>query len=122
MEALNKINNVEKGRLIAALFPEETERIVAAVKSTCDYLFDNEQQIRQEWDVSFIPAELWYRIAANLRDAIAKNGNRIFKNKRTFADQLFDGYNAMLTIDCIVKSKYGTDDAKFRQAVELFFE
>lgn len=122
MEALNRLNNVEKGKLLAGLFPSEMQGLIETIKGMQEYLITNEKEIRSAWDNSFLPAEFWYRIADNVAEAITEYGDKLAKRPRLFADQLFDGYNALFTIDCIIKGKCKSGNAKLKQAVELLFE
>lgn len=122
MKPLQNLNNVEKGKLLAALFPEQMQGILESLQQAWQYLTDNEDAIRSEWDNSFIPFEFWYRVAGNVADAIVRNGKSLTKSSSLFADHLFDGHNALFTIDCIVKQAKHSENPKYRQAVALLFE
>lgn len=102
MKSLNQLNNVEKGKLLADLFPNEIPAILEFIKSMYINLTDNETIIKKDWDNGLINAELWYRIAKDVDMSIISNEKRLIKS-RCFSDQLFDSYNALYTIDCIVK-------------------
>jgi hypothetical protein len=122
MKPLQNLNNVEKGKLLAALFPEQMQGILESLQQACQYLTDNEEEIRSTWDNGFIPFEFWYRVAGNVADAIVRNGKGIAKSSSLFADHLFDGHNALFTIDCIIRQAKHNDNDKYRQAVALLFE
>lgn len=122
MKPLQNLNNVEKGKLLAALFPEQVQGILESLQQACQYLTDNEDAIRSSWDNGFIPFEFWYRVAGNVADAIVRNGKSLTKSSSLFADHLFDGHNALFTIDCIVKQAKHNESKKYRQAIALLFE
>jgi len=122
MKPLQNLNNVEKGKLLATLFPEQVQGILESLQQTYQYMTDNEEAIRSSWDNGFIPFEFWYRVATNVADAIRRNGKSLTKSSSLFADHLFDGHNALFTIDCIVKQVKHNENTKYRQAVTLLFE
>lgn len=122
MKPLQNLSNVEKGKLLAALFPEQVQGILESLQQAYQYLTDNEEAIRSGWYNGFITFEFWYRVAGNVAEAIRRNGKSLTKSSSLFADYLFDGHNALFTIDCIVKQAKHNENTKYRQAVALLFE
>lgn len=122
MKPLQNLNNVEKGKLLASLFPAEVHGILDSLQQACRYIADNEDALRESWDSSFFPFDFWYRLAANVSDALHRNGRSLTKSSSLFADHLFDGHNALFTIDCIIKQAQHNGNPKYRQAVALLFE
>jgi hypothetical protein len=122
MKPLQNLNNVEKGKLLAGLFPYELQGILDSLQRACQYLTDNEEGIHEGWDNGFFPFAFWQRIAANVEEVLRKYDNRLTKSSSLFADQLFDSYNALFTIDCIIKQAKHSENPKYRQAVALLFE
>jgi hypothetical protein len=122
MKALNKLDSVAKGQLFAGLFPDEIQGLVDAIKGVHDYMKGNEAAIRESGEGVVFNAEFWFRLVTDVGNAIEQYGSRLAKNKRLFADQLFDGYNALFTVECIIKYKYKTGNPKFVQAITLLFE
>jgi hypothetical protein len=104
MKALKEMTNVEKGYLLANLFPNETKGIMEAIEKIHYKLVEDKEHIVIEWQSSnsFVSIDLWYSWAHDVYSRIARQRKQLEKPKR-FADQLFDGYNAVFTIDCIVK-------------------
>lgn len=102
MKSLEKLNNVEKGKLLADLFPSEIPHIIDFISTMYCNLTDNETVVKKDWNNGMIHVEMWYRIAKDVQHAINSN-SRVIQKSRCFADQLFDHYNALYTIDCIVK-------------------
>ncbi|MXN90809.1 hypothetical protein GR160_06180 [Flavobacterium sp. Sd200] len=122
MKALEKLNNVEKGRLLAGWFPELLPELVDTIKGAQEYLAENETEVRQQWDNGFFNVDFWLRLSATVGKIIDLNGKRLAKHPRLFAEELFDGYNALFTIDCIDKYKFAVHNVKFTQAVRLLFD
>jgi len=47
MKPLHNLNNVEKGKLLAGLFPQELQGILNSLTQACQFLSDNEEEIRE---------------------------------------------------------------------------
>jgi len=122
MKALDKLSNVEKGKLLAGWFPDLLPELVATIKGAQQYLTANEREVRETWDNGFFNVEFWLRLSADVGKAITQHGSKLGKHPRVFAEELFDGYNALFTIDCIDKYKFAVHNVKFVQAVRLLFD
>ncbi|WP_410220741.1 hypothetical protein [Pedobacter sp.] len=102
MKTLIHMNNVEKGKLLADLFPNELLGVINYIRSTYENLKENEEEIRENWETNLITVDLWFTLADDVNSAVKTNGKKLLKS-RCFSDQLFDGYCAIFTIDCIAK-------------------
>lgn len=122
MKALDKLNNVEKGRLLAGGFPDLLPELVATIKGVQQYLTTHETEVREGWDNGFFNVDFWLRLSADVGKIIAQYGKKLEKHPKLFAEELFDGYNALFTIDCIDKYKFAVHNVKFVQAVRLLFD
>ena len=116
------MNNVEKGKLLAALFPEQLAGLLESITQAYRYLSDNEESLRAGWQDKLITFGFWQRNAEGVQAAVTQYGSRLTKSSSLFADQLFDGYYALFTIDCILKQAKDSENPKYRQAVALLFE
>jgi hypothetical protein len=125
MTPLKNMNNVEKGKLLAGLFPDKVQGILEEIHKGYDYMAANEQSLRTEWANSLFPFEFWYRVAGNVATAAKQYGKKLSKRNSLFADQLFDHYNALYTIDCIVKQSEALpelpENDTYKLAVRLLF-
>jgi hypothetical protein len=120
MKALHEMNNVDKGYLLAQLFPQEMENIVAALQRKCEFTKQQENKLREKWDDGFIPFDFWLSLATDIERIIKTYKNKLHQSTRVFSDQLFDGYLAIFTNDCIVKyAATENKNPKFGIAVEL---
>lgn len=102
MKTRHEMNNVERGKLLADLFPDELQGVLDAIPLIYEMLSENKDDIASKWDNGLITFDFWFRLADDVNAIVAKQGKQLLKSRR-FADQLFDGYYALFTIDCIVK-------------------
>lgn len=117
------MNNVERAYLLARLFPEELPGILTDIRQRVAYLQKHEDDIRKEWDNGLITISFWSDLAERVLHVIEKYESKLLEKQRLFADQLFDGYNALFTNDCIVKyADKGNGSPRFRLAVKMLFE
>lgn len=123
MKPLVKFNNVEKAQLLHSLFPQEMPGLLKFIAASAQTIVEEQEQQRKNWKDPIFSFDLWLSLAIQVQQAITKYGRQMEKSKRLFSDQLFDGYNAMFTINSIVG--YTTirrhPNAKFSQAVDLIF-
>lgn len=121
MKELNRMNNVEKGYLLAQLFPEEIKGILDAIEKIHYTLIEDREQIERDWDNGMLNINFWYSLAHEVYSKVTRQGKQLLKCRR-FADQLFDGYNAIFTIDCIVKfAERERMGSKFYHMVQVLF-
>lgn len=125
MKPLQSMNNVEKGKLLAALFPEQLKGILDSLTEGYDFLTQNEEALRSTWGNDLLNFDFWYRQAAEVANTVKRHSRALTKSSSLFADQLFDGYNAIYTIDCIVKQAASLpplpENKRYGLAVQLLF-
>ncbi|WP_150114756.1 hypothetical protein [Chryseobacterium sp. IHB B 17019] len=122
MKTLEKMGNVEKGRLLAHLLPEELSNIVQYIEQQTTTFLHNETEIRSNWKGTLVTAEFWFTLVRNIDKSIKNCGSRLHKNHRWFADQLFDGYDALFTIYCLVEYSAKEEcNLKLKQGIHFFF-
>ncbi|ANF50285.1 hypothetical protein A0O34_07040 [Chryseobacterium glaciei] len=122
MKALERMNNVEKGKFLADLLPEELPNITRFIEQEIQGFMKSEDHNKSIWKGTLITADFWYSLVRNVEKAIQKCGSRLHKNHRWFADQLFDGYNALFTIHCLIE--YATKaecNHKLKQGIHFLF-
>lgn len=122
MKTRHKMNNVERGKLLADLFPDELQGVLDAIPLIYEVLSKNKADIISKWNNPLITFDSWYRLATGVNTVVAEQGAKLLKSRR-FADELFDGYYAFFTIDCIVKYA-GTErrDSNFYHMVNALFK
>jgi hypothetical protein len=103
MKTLERLNNVEKGKLLADLLPEELPSIILFIEQETETFLQNESDIKTNWKATLVTADFWFRLVRNIDKSIKNCGSRLHKNHRWFADQLFDGYDALFTIHCLIE-------------------
>ncbi|WP_333889137.1 hypothetical protein [Sphingobacterium siyangense] len=102
MKTLNKMDNIDRVYLLAKLFPEELKVLTEFIKKEADFFNWHRPQIEKEWTEKHVTVSQWFDFIANFLSSYSKNGTRLYRNKRTFRDQLFDGYDALFTIHATI--------------------
>ena len=119
------MNNVDKGKLLASLFPEQLNGILDSLTAGYAFLTANEEALRNTWDNELLTFDFWYVQAAEVANTVNRHSRALTKSSSLFADQLFDGYNAIFTIDCIVKQAAALpplpENQRYGLAVQLLF-
>ena len=119
------MNNVDKGKLLATLFPEQVQGILDSLTAAHAFLNENGETLRSTWENTLLPFDFWLQLAEQAREIINHYGQMLAKSTSLFADQLFDGYIAIFTIDCIVKHASALpplpENERFGIAVKLLF-
>lgn len=122
MKTLERMNNVEKGKFLADLLPEELPNIILFIEQETERFLKDEQQIKSRWTASLLTADFWFGLVRNVKNTIKKYGNRLYKNHRLFADQLFDGYDALFTIYCLIEyAEKEQCNFKLKQGIHFLF-
>jgi len=119
MKALRSMDNVDKGKLLAALFPDKVAGILDSLTEAYHFLTQNEDALRATWSNTMFRFDFWYRVAGDVATVVNRYGARLGKSSSLFADQLFDHYNALYTIDCIAKQAQSLPDLPENQAYKL---
>lgn len=123
MKTLRQLTNVEKAGILLSWFPEEIAPIVDAIRGMSENIVQNEQQEREIWTGGLLNFDFWLQLAKNAGCILSKYQKKLATNKRLFADQLFDGYQAIFSVHCIVafaKTKR-LENRELFLAVELLF-
>ena len=119
------MNNVDKGRLLATLFPEQPKGILDSLTAGHAFLTENEEALRTTWGNDLLTFDFWYVQATEVANTVNRHSRALTKSSSLFADQLFDGYNALFTIDCIVKQAAALPplpkNQRYGLAVQLLF-
>ncbi|AZA99142.1 hypothetical protein EG359_05785 [Chryseobacterium joostei] len=122
MKTLNQMDNLDRAYLLANLFPDELKNMIDFIKKEADFCQDNKEQILKDWTAEHITAELWYNLIAFFERRYKKNGTRLYRNKKTFRDQLFDGYDALFSINALIKFTAEPQcSKKLKYAIYLLF-
>lgn len=74
MKPLSNMNNIEKGKLLAALFPEQVAGILERLMAIYAFLTENEEILRNSWDNPLLPFDFWYRQAAEVAENAKRHG------------------------------------------------
>jgi hypothetical protein len=122
MKTLERMNNVEKGKFLADLLPEELPNIVLFIQQEAQRFLQDEQRIKSGWTATLVTVDFWYGLISNIERSIKQCGSRLHRNHRWFADQLFDGYDALFSIYCLVEYSAKEECShKLKQGIHFLF-
>jgi len=122
MSPLKALNNVQKARLLHALFYNEIPAFLTYTKNHCTYMRENPDEVRKVWVDQLFSVEFWFELAEETNRKIKQYGKQLEKSSAVFSDQLFDGYGALFLNHCLTTyaGKGNPTDPKFKTAVDLF--
>jgi hypothetical protein len=122
MKAIERLNNVEKAKLLFALFPDEIPVLIKFMKGMYLTIREDEQSQRQEWKNGIYTFDFWFGLVEDAENKINQYGTKLH-GTNLFSVQLFDGYVAMYTVYCM--NLYTTTrkplNGKFTAAFNLLF-
>ncbi len=123
MKALNEMNNVERGYLLAKLFPQNLKDLTAFVQQETERFREQEEYIRSIWaDKTLITADFWYALVSNTEQVLKRYNVMLHRSTRVFSDQLFDGYNAIFLTNCLIEYADREEcSPKMKEAIHLLF-
>ncbi len=122
MKKLEQMSNLDRAYLLANLFPDELQGLTEFIKKEADLFIKNRVQVYQQWTEKNIDADLWFRFIDNFQDSYSKNGTRLYRNKKTFRDQLFDGYDSLFTFHAILHyTEQKACSSELRYAIYMLF-
>lgn len=123
MKALRQMNNMDKGELLCRLFPEERANMLHCIETQYGYFIKNQTSIHEGWQQKgFFTAAFWYRLVQDANKCISRYQKELCKRPRLFADQLFDGHNALFTVYCLIEYTDNEEcNYRLKQAIHLLF-
>lgn len=122
MKALKEMNNVEKGHLLARLFPDNLKELTQFAQQETGRFRKHEQYVRSIWTDPLITEDFWYGLVSDIESTIRRQKVSLHRSARVFSDQLFDGYNAIFTVHCLMKYADREECThQLRQVIHLLF-
>jgi hypothetical protein len=124
MKKLINLTNVEKGKLLHELFPDEIPNLLDHIKEVCIDLNANREAYQSTWNFGLMTFDTWLSLAEKAETIIGKHRAPMIKSSKSFSEQLFHSYDYMVLFvnDRIVKYADKMDDkSKFKKAVDLLF-
>ncbi|WP_052217449.1 MULTISPECIES: hypothetical protein [Bacteroidota] len=92
MKALEEMNNVEKGYILAKLFSKNLKEISLFIQQETERFRKHEEYMRSIWaDKTLITANFWFGLVENTERILKQYNVMLQRNPRVFSDQLFDG-------------------------------
>lgn len=123
MKTLKQLINVEKAQLLHTWFPEEIPAFLDAMQGMCEAIRQDEAHYRDNWQDGLLGFDFWLTLAGQAEGIIKQYRKKMYGNKRLFADQLFDGYQAIFSAHCLTQYAITKqlENRKFYLATDLFF-
>lgn len=122
MKALHQMDYIERAYLLANLFPQHIQNLIDFMHKEAEFFQDSREQVYENWNENHITPDFWFGLIADFQRRYIRNGRRLYTNKKTFRDQLFDGYDALFTIHCLLEYAEDPNCAPdLKQAIHLFF-
>ena len=123
MQPLNRLNNVQKARLLHSLLSNEIPQFLGYLKDLTETVLNDKERITAEWKDQLFGVDFWFELAEQVQRVLAKYPKDLYKSANVFADQLFDGYTAIFTAHALTQyaANGRNTDPKFKPAVELLF-
>ncbi|MCJ8208128.1 hypothetical protein MUY27_00315 [Mucilaginibacter sp. RS28] len=124
MKPLHELVNIEKARLLHELFPQEMPQFLEYTLSVSEYVQQDEEKLRQQWQVQFFTLEAWISLARNIESKIKKFSTQYQKSSKVFSEQLFDFPQAAFMTHCLglYTSTQQLGNRKFTLAADLLFD
>jgi hypothetical protein len=124
MQALKILTNVQKARLLHNLLAEEIPEFLGYLNELTETVLNDRERITAEWKDQLFNVDFWFGLADEVQRIMAKYPTDLYKSSAVFADQLFDGYNAIFTVHALTQyvALGRFTDPKFKPAVELLFQ
>lgn len=122
MNPLKALNNVQKARLLHALFYNEIPGFLGFLETQCSIIDDSRDELVSNWELKLISAHVWLELADETRRVLSKFGKGLRTSSGVFSEQLFAGYGAVFMSHQLLQYiESNQADPKFKTAVELFF-
>lgn len=123
MQPLHKFTNVDKAKLLHALFIHEIPGFLTFAQEMSAFIKDHPDEVRKVWKNQLFGVDFWFQLSADADRKIKQYGKQLEKSSAVFADRLFDGYGALYLHHCLTTyTEQGKhNDPKFKTAVDLFF-
>ncbi|MXN91116.1 hypothetical protein GR160_07720 [Flavobacterium sp. Sd200] len=124
MKTLKQMNNVEKARVLHTWFPDEIPALLETMQGMSETILQNEAQHRAGWEEGLFGFDFWLQLAGQAERIIQLYGKGLHKKGRLFSDQLFDHYQAIYTVHCLIAFAKTRQLAnrKFFLATDLLFD
>lgn len=107
------MNNVDKALLMHKLLPESIGGLLTTMKAVSTAVIAGRDELEKTWNVPLLSASMWVKLAEETLQHIEKYESKMLYSAPLFADQLFDGYNAMFANHCMLQHTKQPDTARF---------
>lgn len=122
MKPLDRLNNVEKAKLLHQLLPGEIPAAIKTVSDICTLIVEGEKELSETWDNPMMSLSMWVALAKDSQRVIKNYGKKLETSPAIFSDQLFDGYNSLLVNHCLQQHATKESTSKvYKQAIAFLY-
>lgn len=122
MKPFDELNIIDKARLLHELFPDEIKGLIEFVQLSANGLITDPDKVKDDWGGSVFSADGWIKLAEDVDKRILKNNDKLVTSKERFSDQLFDGYQSMFMLQCLLDYLQVCKNSKFIDAIKFLFD
>jgi hypothetical protein len=120
MQELSKLTNLERGKLLYALFPDEVPHLIDVVKHTASKTIKQQAKLRKDWTGTEMTFDEWLNIATNIVDAIGKYPAISMRNKSrltTVINYCFYDKTSWFTFMCVLQIGLSTENFQYKATI-----
>lgn len=122
MKPLDTLNNSEKARLIADLFPNEINLFLDDLKAFCIDFRERKEEFARNYSTGMVPFDYWQHLSAETDALLNRHMNSMKRSSKVFADQLYFSQTSLFVNDRIIKyAQRISQNEKFKTAIKLFY-
>lgn len=122
MKPLNTLNNSEKGRLLADLFPSEIGLFLDDLKAFCTDFRERKEEYARNWNTGVVPFEYWQHLSNETEALLNRHITSMKRSSKVFSDQLYFLETALFVNDRMIKyAERKSQNDKFKIAITLFY-
>ena len=117
MSNLEMLTNNEKAKLFVQLFPGQQRGIVDFIAAGAKQIVHQQEHLRKTWDNQWFGVETWIELAKDIVKATEtpqKIKMLYSPFPARFADQLFDGYRALVSTHLLTQYIKQSKDTRFQ--------
>lgn len=124
MKPIDKLNNMERAKLLHQFFPQEIPELIVFTLSMSETIEEDKARIMERWKHLGMSANILLQLSASVRGSILKYGDELSVSSMLFAKELFLGYRAHFMIYCLEQFTVTRQhpNKRFAQQVAVFFD
>lgn len=120
---LQSLTIVQKARILHVLFRSEIPEFLSYLNELTETVLNGAAHPPEVWKEQCTNIDLWFEMAENIQEKMARHQKVLYPDSKVFADKLFDEHSAKFCVyalnQYVALKKYS--EPKFKPAIELLF-